>query len=354
MPNIVDLVQPQFLASAWDATKEQQDAYLGLSLFPAKKQAGMKIEMIKGVAGLPVSLVAGAFDAHAPFRGRLGLEMGEAKMAFFRERMKVDEETRQQIMLLQQAQSPQIAQYIENIFNDALNLIAGARVVAERMIMQLISTGKIRIESNGIIQDYDYGFAKHQFATPAKPWSDPTSLPLADIDKMLTAFKKKTNISLTRCVMTSTTFDYLKSNTSLLALVYKERADYSGLFITKQQIKDIISQYTGVQIAEYNEVYCEAVGGDAKTFFPDGVVSFLPNGTLGNMYYGVTPEEANRNSSGNSKYNNTSTNAEIVEQGIAVQTMVNEHPVEIEILVSAMMLPSLNNMGSNILIAQVA
>ena len=60
------------------------------------------------------------------------------------------------------------------------------------------------------------------------------------------------------------------------------------------------------------------------------------------------------NSSGNSKYNNTSTNAEIVEQGIAVQTMVNEHPVEIEILVSAMMLPSLNNMGSNILIAQVA
>ena len=154
--------------------------------------------------------------------------------------------------------------------------------------------------------------------------------------------------------MTSTTFDYLKSNTSLLALVYKERADYSGLFITKQQIKDIISQYTGVQIAEYNEVYCEAVGGDAKTFFPDGVVSFLPNGTLGNMYYGVTPEEANRNASGNSKYNNTSTNAEIVEQGIAVQTMVNEHPVEIEILVSAMMLPSLNNMGSNILIAQVA
>lgn len=42
MPNIVDLVQPKFLASAWDATKEKQDAYLGLSLFPAKKQADRK------------------------------------------------------------------------------------------------------------------------------------------------------------------------------------------------------------------------------------------------------------------------------------------------------------------------
>ena len=72
------------------------------------------------------------------------------------------------------------------------------------------------------------------------------------------------------------------------------------------------------------------------------------------MYYGVTPEEANRIASGNSKYRDTATNVEIVEQGIAVQTMVKEHPVHIEILVSAMMLPSLNNMGSNILIAQVA
>ena len=299
MPNIVDLVQPTFLVQAYDATKASQAEYLGLSLFPAMKQIGMKIEMIKGVAGLPVSLVAGAFDANAPYRGRLGLEMGEAKMAFFRERMKVDEETRQQIMLLQQAQSPQLAMYIENIFNDALNLIAGARVVAERMAMQLISSGKIVIESAGISHSYDYGFGKHQFVAPKKLWSDATATPLVDIEKFVSDFKKKTNVTLTRCVMTSTTFDSLKYNTSLLALVYKERADYSGLFITKQQIKDIISQYTGVQIAEYNEVYCEAVGGDAKTFFPDGVVSFLPNGTLGNLYYGVTPEEANRLASGN-------------------------------------------------------
>ena len=354
MANIVDLIQPTYLVQAWDATKEKQNDYLGLALFPAKKQAGMKIEMIKGVAGLPVSLVAGAFDAQAPFRGRLGLEMGEAKMAFFRERMKVDEETRQHIMLLQQANSPQIAQYIDNIFNDALNLIAGARVVAERMIMQLISTGKIRIDSNGIIQDYDYGFGKHQFVTPAKLWTDPTSQPLADIEKWQTAFNKKTNIMLKRCVMTSSTFDALKTNKSLLALAFKERADYTGLFITKQQIKDIIYQYTGIQISEYNEVYCEAVGGDAKTFFPDGVVSFIPEGTLGNMYYGVTPEEANKIAGGNSKYPDTSTNVEIVEQGIAVQTMVTPHPVHIEVLVSAVMLPSLNNMGSNILIATVA
>lgn len=354
MANITELIQSKFIASIYDGTKKDQNDYLGLALFPAKKQIGLKVEMIKGVAGLPVSLAQGAYDAHAPYRGRLGLETGEAKMAFFRERMKVDEETRQQILQLKNSGNEYLAQHIERIFDDAVNLIAGARVVAERMAMQLISTGKIKIFGNGVAIDYDYGFEKHQFANAKKLWSDPTSAPLVDIDEMLTNFKTATNIQLQRGILTSSTFNYLKRNISLLAIAYKERADYTGLFLTKQQIKDIIQQYCGVELLEYNEVYAESVGGEAKTFFPDGVISFIPKGTLGNLYYGTTPEEANMIDSGNSKYRNTGTDVSVVETGVAIQTMVVDHPVSIEVLVSAVMLPSLNDMGSNILIATVA
>ena len=57
MPNIVDLVQPKFLASAWDATKEKQDAY-GYIADKACEEMGIPVGSIpRSVAKKPVMLL---------------------------------------------------------------------------------------------------------------------------------------------------------------------------------------------------------------------------------------------------------------------------------------------------------
>ncbi|MEG0971115.1 MAG: major capsid protein, partial [Acidaminococcaceae bacterium] len=64
----------------------------------------------------------------------------------FREAMSIREEDRQELLRFTEMGDQYIKSILENIYNDADNLVAGAEVVAERMRMQLLSTGKIAIE----------------------------------------------------------------------------------------------------------------------------------------------------------------------------------------------------------------
>lgn len=81
-------------------------------------------------------------------------------MPFFREGMLVDEHDEQEIMRVQDSNDPYAIQVLENIFNDTQNLIDGANVVPERMIMQLLCPmgGNIGIEINANGVDYTYNY----------------------------------------------------------------------------------------------------------------------------------------------------------------------------------------------------
>jgi len=109
---------------------------------------GLEINKISGFAGLPVTLKPSAFDTQATFRDRQTVELQKSKMPFFRERMKIDEETRQKIMAI--SNDKLLDGIVRNIFDDTNNLIRGARAQRERMAMELISTGKINVVGNGV------------------------------------------------------------------------------------------------------------------------------------------------------------------------------------------------------------
>ena len=113
--------------------------YLGTGFFPAQKKAGLDLKWLKGHNGLPVSLQPSNFDAKSTFRDRVGIALSETQMPFFRESMLVKEQDEQEIMRVQDSNDPYATQILANIFNDAQNLIDGANVVPERMVMQLLS-----------------------------------------------------------------------------------------------------------------------------------------------------------------------------------------------------------------------
>ena len=178
--NIFDIVTPQNIVAYWDNTKANQTTYLSDYLFPKKKVMGLEINKISGYAGLPVTLKPSAFDTQATFRDRQSVELQKSKMPFFRERMKVDEETRQQIMAI--SNDSVLEGIVSNIFDDTNNLIRGARAQRERMAMELISTGKIDIVGNGVRLAYDYKLNRKQKTKASVKWEDTeNSKPLEDL-----------------------------------------------------------------------------------------------------------------------------------------------------------------------------
>lgn len=104
-----------------------------------------------------------AFDAKATFRDRIGFEKLETEMPFFREGYKIKEKDRQEMLRVQESSDPYAAEVIARVFDDTRDLIDGANVVPERMIMQLLfpEGGEERhmCASRLIVTPASYGYA---------------------------------------------------------------------------------------------------------------------------------------------------------------------------------------------------
>ena len=355
--SIFDIVTPGNVISYYDSRMANQDTYMGEMLFPATKQLGTELTKIGGRAGVPVELKASAFDVQATFRDRLSVETRTQTMPFFKEGMRVDEKIRQQLLNLASAGNAQVlAPLVRNIFDDTSNLLRGARVTRERMVMELISTGKIAINNNGVAMEYDYGIDEdYQKVKVAKAWSDTeNSNPLKDMRDWVEDFKIRYGVTLGYAVMTSKTFSYIANNKNVIKQLYPTVTDPSGLMIRNEQVKQLVLDTVGVRILINNNIYATQVRGANKKFFPDNVVSFLPDsGVLGNMVFGTTPEEVDLLNSAL-----TSAKVQITDTGVAVKTSVSYDPVNVNTIVSQICLPSFNSDVEGgaglILIAKVA
>lgn len=337
---IFDIVTPGNIIAYYDKRMGNQN-YMGDMLFPATKQLGTELTKIGGRAGVPVELKASAFDTQATFRDRLSVETRTQSMPFFKEGMRIDEKIRQQLLNLASAGNAKVLEpLVRNLFDDTTNLLKGAKVARERMAMELISTGKITINSNGVAMEYDYGIDEdYQKVQTTNAWTDDTAAnPLKDMQTWVENFKIRYGVSLGFAVMTSKTFSYIANNKNVIKQLYPTLSDPSGLIIRNDMVKQLVKDTVGVQILINNNIYATQVRGTNKKFFPDNVISFLPDsGVLGNMVFGTTPEEVDLLNS-----QLTTAKVSITDTGVAVKTSVSYDPVNVNTIVSQICLPSFN------------
>ena len=103
---------PAAIAANWTEVASNQIPYLGSTLFPARKKAGLDLSWLKGSRGLPISLMPSAFDAKATFRDRIGFDKIETEMPFFREGFKIKERDRQELLRVQESTDPYAAEVL--------------------------------------------------------------------------------------------------------------------------------------------------------------------------------------------------------------------------------------------------
>lgn len=345
--NIREIVTPAAVAAYWNETASNKVAYLGAGLFPAKKKAGLDLSWLVGTGGAPISLMPSAFDAKATFRDRIGVEKLETEMPFFREGYKIKEKDRQELLRTQDANDLYAAAILGRIFDDTGDLVSAAEVAAERMRMQLLFPvdGKVGISivANGMNYTYNYDpngeWAKTNYTalTGNELWTaTATADPFKTIRAVRQAVAAKTGAYLTVAVMNGNTFNMLAD----ISAVKNRYLSTSGIglgYLADAEVRAVMKSTVGLDTIVYDKVYRDEQKV-VHSFVPDGYVALLPAGALGNTWYGTTPEEADLMGDSNAE-------VQIVNTGVAITRVVEEHPVNTNIFASEIVLPSFERMN---------
>ena len=347
--NIRDVYNAKAIALVQTEVASNRIPYLGEGLFPAKKKMGLDLKWIKTSKGLPVSLAPSNFDANSTIRSREGFIVKETEMPFFRESMLIKESDEQEIMRVQDTADPYAQDVLRRIFDDTNTLVDGAKVVPERMIMQLLAPSdgspKISIEANGVAHAFNYDpdgeYKKTNFAELTETtdkWSDTeNSDPLDDVSVGLDSVEAKTGERPSILIVSRKTMDYLKQNKKIKSAILAQNVT-ANIFMNDNRVKEIFSAELGVNIIVYSKQYKNEEGTVAK-FYPDGFATLIPNGALGNTWYGTTPEE--RTLMGSKE-----ADVSIVNTGVAVSVIVTSDPVHTKTTASEIVLPSYERMDS--------
>lgn len=347
---LTDLFTPAAIAANFTETYSNTIPYLGATLFPARKKAGLDLSWIKGTRGLPVSLKPSNFDTKAAFRDRIGVSKIETEMPFFREGYLLKEKDRQEILRAQDSNDQFAQAVIDHIYDDVNELVSGADVVPERMIWQLLAPASgnagINITANDVAYTYNYdpdGAWKAanyvELTTAADKWNAPsTADPLNDLLAMQDAIEDATGSRPDVAIMSRATFNHLLASEKIRSAILAQNPT-ATIFLTPALVQSAISAILGINIVVYTKKFKNEAGA-TQAFYPDNYVTLISSGvSLGNTYYGTTPEEADLMGKGQA-------NVAIINTGIAVTQIVNPHPVNVETIVSEIVLPSYEGMDT--------
>ena len=350
-----DAFTARALGVAWNNYKESLGLppYLGRSFFGTKKQSGLDLRYIKGSKGLPVALKASNFDAQAPLREGIGFSDIQNEMPFYRESYMVTEREEQDYATyLNSVDTVGANQVLSEIMKNPLGLVQGANVIPERQIWQLMAAPdgipRIKVMIDGkdpYYVDYtpDNGAAYKatnymEITTNADKWSAPdTATPIQDLLDAKKQHRQNTGEVLSTFVMNDNTWNLFCGAEDTKKQVAGVVAYQNGQMVTESMVKAYMQQQHQIEILVYSGMY-QAEDGTSTTFIPDFVVSAIPSNivTLGDVWYGTTPEERSGSL--------TDGSLSIIDNGVAVYTYQTNHPINTHCVVSEIVLPSYERM----------
>lgn len=340
-----DLISAKAIALVETTPDSNAIEYLGRVFFPFDKKAGIDLKWIKTHKNLGVTLSPAAFDSKAALRSREGFNATVTQMAFFREAILLKESDEQEILRLVDANDPYAKDVAASIFDDAGTLVLGARTVPERMAWQLLAptNGKpsISISGDGANYAYDYdpdnSFKTHNFVQMlgSSNWTDTEhSNPIADVMAARRLAKgRKPEVM----VMNPNTFALLLVNKNVKANILAQNST-ANYVMNDNDIFAIFKARANVDIIVYDKLFTDESGNDVY-FYPDDMVTLLPNAPVGKTWFGTTPEERGSLTGANADF-------ALIDNAFGVQVSTTVDPVNTKTLVSEIVLPSFEGMDS--------
>ena len=327
---IFDLVKAQEVVAYWETLRQDREPYLLTEMFPADKKLGLDLSYIKGSSGLPCVLKTSAFDVKAIPRERIGFEKLYAEMPFFKESLYIDEKLRQELnMVLETGNQAYIETVMNRVFADTIQLLEAASASRERMRAMAITTGAISLAANGQFYSYDYQMPDSHKLTNAD-FNDADYDIAGYINETLDMIEDDTGVRPNRGLVSRAQWNTMKKNTLIAKNIYVLTNGVGT--INDNTLRDYLLDQTGVEFVVYSKRYKDE-NKVTKRFIPDDLVVLFPSGSLGKTWFGTTPEESDL-------MTGSSANVAITDTGVAVTTIKQTDPVNVETKVTMICLPS--------------
>lgn len=283
MGNVLELFEQRVVLNYLRAV-EYPDLALE-SLFPERKQPGLKFTQIQGASSTPVSATVHAFDTESEIGSRQA-ETRDLELFLIKRKLQLTEE---QIIALESPRNEAEKSYLmNNVFNDVDVLVQGVRARVEAMRGEALANGKIVIKENNLNLVVDYGvpLANQEALSGTDLWSHADSDPYADMLRWSQALGSSPTKALTsqKILMTLLMHPLTKA-----ALGKGE----SGI-VTIRDLNAFLGELGLPVIATYDKSYrLQKADGtyESKRYFPENKFVMFSDSTLGETVYGPTAEE---------------------------------------------------------------
>lgn len=351
MATIYDVVTPRFTTTRWEETETDRVPYLLEAFFTEEKQMGTELSYLKGKSPKVRPLDLSAFDVKALPLSREAFQKVTTEMPFFKNSLSINEKMRQELLkVLATGNQQYIDVVLDRIYNENKTLLDDARVTKEVMRAQIMTTGAIAFSSNGQAVSYDFGVPSANKITLSgtQLWSAPTtSDPINDIIGWQDKIENETGVRPNALLMNRATFNLMKKSDTIKDTILASFVRGRTL-ISDAAIKEFVMEQTGCVVYVYDKGYTDKDTGTFTKFVADNIVVLFPDGEMGKLVYGTTPEEADL-------MGGVATDAEvsIVDMGVALTTIKEKDPVNVMTKVSMISLATLEK-ADQMIIATVA
>lgn len=267
--------------------------YLGDTIFPDQKTQHFKAEYLRLAAGdqLPTMALIHGLDTEAHIASRPALERVTVEKLFIKEKINQTESLR----MAQENGITNDSALIDYVYNDWARLAEMVRCRTEVAKMEVLSSGKMTINENGLNFSVDFGVPNANKAFTIDV-SSPTNDVLAQILAVVEYARDK-GMTISGMVTSSKVISKLLINEGISKALYGSAG--VGAIVTRSQLSGLFGELFGFTDIRTNDArYNRETKTGAKTptrFFAENKISFLAsyNGlqNFGVGLWGVTPEE---------------------------------------------------------------
>jgi Phage major capsid protein E. len=284
MPRLEEVFNTEELINYY---KERQvTPMLGESLFPERKIQDIEFDMILGTGGLPVTAEIHAFDTETQIASREAIEKGVASLALIKRQIKI---TEKEIIKIQSPRSnSELNDALKNLYKDADKMTEGVKVRIEAMRMEVLYTGKLAINENGIKVGLDYKVPSSN--QKVFTWKTPsTDKPLDDLTVLVDAVEDSSSRP-TRALTSRKIARTICACDSVRQAIYGVNSDK---IVTLAALNELLAQMDLPTIVTYEGKYKREKGKGYETlrYFPENKIVMFGDDTLGETIYGLTAEE---------------------------------------------------------------
>lgn len=276
-------------------TAREYPAQVLETLFPPKKDDIVELAYVKGAAGEPVSASIRAVDAETQIGGRSGEgELIRLEIPTIARKIPLTEKFKLELAAAKDDRA--VSALKRQIFNDLDSMVQGVRIRIERMRADALMNGKIEVNENGLVTEFDYKVpATHKFVVGTgsqkiAAWnasSNPGDW-VKHLEDWVALLKTDRGITATRILTSSQVLRVVLS-----AAVTKTYIPNVG-YITQAILNDWLASANLPTFATYDEMYAiegNLTGISRERYIPEDKIALFGDGALGDTQFGVTAEE---------------------------------------------------------------